>query len=63
MGALSGDRLRAVSATIPVGLEPFGVAVTPDGSKVYVTNSTPNPVSVICDSACQFEVHHRGALV
>src|SRR5215470_12939312 len=29
-----------VSATIPVGLIPFGVAVSPDGSKVYVTNSS-----------------------
>jgi YVTN family beta-propeller protein len=26
------------TATIPVGNNPFGVAVTPDGSKVYVTN-------------------------
>src|SRR5215471_7006028 len=41
-----------VSATIPVGLIPFGVAVSPDGSKVYVTNSStansaPNTVQVI----------------
>ena len=25
-----------VTATIPVGVDPFGVAVTPDGSKVFV---------------------------
>ena len=25
-------------ATIPVGNDPNGIAVTPDGSKVYVTN-------------------------
>jgi YVTN family beta-propeller protein len=36
-----------VSATIPVGLFPVGVAVTPDGSKVYVTNGRSNTVSVI----------------
>jgi YVTN family beta-propeller protein len=35
-----------VAATINVGLAPFGVAVTPDGSKVYVTNLN-NTVSVI----------------
>jgi len=37
-----------VSATIPVGGSPFGVAATPDGSKVYVANdSVPGTVSVI----------------
>ena len=36
-----------VSATIPVGLGPFGVAVSPDGSKVYITNQNSNTVSVI----------------
>jgi len=35
-----------VSATIEVGLAPFGVAITPDGSTVYVTNLN-NTVSVI----------------
>ena len=29
---------NTVVATIPVGNGPVGVAVTPDGSKVYVTN-------------------------
>ena len=33
--------------TIPVGTGPFGVAVTPDGSKVFVANSGSNTVSVI----------------
>jgi YVTN family beta-propeller protein len=37
---------NAVIATIPVGISPQGVTVTPDGSKVYVTNST-GTVSVI----------------
>jgi YVTN family beta-propeller protein len=36
-----------VTATIPVGNEPFGVSVTPDGSKVYVTNFASSTVSVI----------------
>jgi YVTN family beta-propeller protein len=36
-----------VGSPIPVGVGPFGVAVTPDGSKVYVTNATGNTVSVI----------------
>ena len=36
-----------ISATIPVGLAPEGVAVSPDGSKVYVTNLNSNTVSVI----------------
>ena len=36
-----------VIATIPVGLSPFGVAVSPDGSKVYVANTGANTLSVI----------------
>src|SRR5260221_8192973 len=36
-----------VSATILVGITPFGVAVSPDGTKVYVTNAFSNTVSVI----------------
>src|SRR5258706_4787745 len=36
-----------VIATIPVGVTPFGVAVSPDGSKVYVANISSNTVSVI----------------
>ena len=35
-----------VVATVPVGSFPFGVAVTPDGTHVYVTNSD-STVSVI----------------
>jgi YVTN family beta-propeller protein len=39
---------NTVSATIPDGASPFGVAVTPDGSKVYIANSPFNgTVSVI----------------
>jgi YVTN family beta-propeller protein len=42
---------NAVVATIPVGFEPVGVAVTPDGKRAYFTNSGrrggSNHVSVI----------------
>src|SRR5258706_4375019 len=38
---------NTISATIPVGVTPFGVAVSPNGSKVYVTNAFSNTVSVI----------------
>jgi YVTN family beta-propeller protein len=38
---------NTVVETIPVGRKPFGVAVTPDGSKVYIANSGDNTVSVI----------------
>ncbi len=38
---------NAVVATIPVGTYPFGVCVSPDGTKVYVSNVNSNNVSVI----------------
>ena len=34
-------------ATVPVGASPGGVAVTPDGAFVYVTNAIDNTVSVL----------------
>ncbi len=37
----------AVRATLPVGIEPEGVAINPDGRWVYVTAETSNTVSVI----------------
>jgi YVTN family beta-propeller protein len=39
--------VNTVIAAIPVGIEASGVAVTPDGSKVYVVNTRDNTVSVI----------------
>ena len=36
-----------VTATVDVGSEPFGVAVSPDETKVYVTNTKSNTTSVI----------------
>ena len=38
---------NTITATVNVGGEPFGVAVSPDGTKVYVTNEFSNNVSVI----------------
>jgi len=38
---------NTVTATVPVGAGPYGVAVTPDDSKVYITNNGSNSVSVI----------------
>ncbi len=39
--------INAVVSTVNVGINPFGVAVSPDGTMVYVTNSGSNTVSVI----------------
>jgi len=36
-----------VTTSIPVGVEPTGLAVNPDGNKVYVANSVSNNVWVI----------------
>ena len=36
-----------VTATIPVGKRPWNMAITPDGSKLYVANGRSNSVSVI----------------
>jgi YVTN family beta-propeller protein len=38
---------NVVTATIPVGLFPGGIAITPDGIFAYVTNSGSNTISVI----------------
>ncbi len=36
-----------VTTVIPVGSSPYGVSVSPDGSKVYVANNLSNTLSVI----------------
>jgi YVTN family beta-propeller protein len=36
-----------ITATIGVGSEPGGVAVSPDGTRAYVVNADPGTVSVI----------------
>ena len=38
---------NAVVKTVPVGNNPDGIAVTPDGTTVYVANYRSNNVSVI----------------
>ena len=38
---------NTVSATVTVGTQPIGVAITSDGTRVYVTNYASNTVSVI----------------
>jgi len=38
---------NAAKAKIPVGIEPAGVAISPDGSRVYVVNEGSSSVSVI----------------
>ena len=38
---------NTVIATVPVGDYPVGVAVTPDGTRAYVTNCDADTVSVI----------------
>ena len=38
---------HAVVATITVGKRPWNMALTPDGSKLYVANGRSNSVSVI----------------
>jgi YVTN family beta-propeller protein len=38
---------NTVSATIPIGIHPHGVALSPDGRHVYVTNEGTSSVSVI----------------
>ena len=40
-----------VTTTILVGIDPLGVAVAPDGGKVYVANAASNDVSVIAASS------------
>ena len=45
---------NAVTATIPVGSDPSGIAITPDGAHVYVTNvgtTASGSVSVIATSS------------
>jgi hypothetical protein len=39
--------MLGVTAAIPVGTFPGGVAVSPDTTRVYVTNAVDNTVSVI----------------
>jgi YVTN family beta-propeller protein len=42
---------NSVTATVPVGTFPVGVAVTPDGAHVYVANQSDNNVAVIATAS------------
>jgi len=42
---------NSVAATVNVGSIPHGVAVTPDGTKVYVANSDYNGTVSVIDTA------------
>ncbi len=43
---------NTVVETIDVGIGPFRVAITPDGSRAYVTNLGDDTVSVIAFDRC-----------
>ena len=45
--AASPASANTVVATIPVGQDPYGVTVLPDGSRAYVASFTADNVSVI----------------
>jgi YVTN family beta-propeller protein len=47
VGAVISTATNTVTATVVVGSRPYGVAVTPDGSRVYVANGFSDTVSVI----------------
>ena len=49
MSVISG-RTNTVTATIPVGAFPFGVAADPKAKATYVTNANSSTVSVL--AAC-----------
>jgi DNA-binding beta-propeller fold protein YncE len=38
---------NTVTATVPIGNKPLGVAVTPDGRHAYITDTDSRSVSVI----------------
>ena len=43
----SSDLDNRVIDTVPVGQRPWNMAITPDGSKLYVANGRSGTVSVI----------------
>jgi YVTN family beta-propeller protein len=54
-----------VVATVPVGTSPFGLALSPDGRRVYVANSASNTVPAPCATplprrgGCQFQWNQK----
>ena len=53
---------NTVVATVPVGFNPRGADVTPDGARVYVTNAGDNTVSGYCHGQQHGGVHGRGGV-
>jgi YVTN family beta-propeller protein len=49
--AFVNTNTNSVEGTVTVGQNPFGVAVTPDGNKIYVANQNSGNVSVIDGNA------------
>jgi YVTN family beta-propeller protein/autotransporter-associated beta strand protein len=47
LSVINTETQTVVGPAIPVGVQPFGVAATPDGRFVYVANVVSNTVSVI----------------
>lgn len=47
MSVINTTTNTVVGLPIMVGNNPQGIAITPDGTRVYVTNNTSNNVSVI----------------
>ena len=45
--AVVDTRRRAITSTVPVGKDPYGAALTPDGLHVYSGNLGDNSLSVI----------------
>ena len=50
----------SVTATIPVGSAPWGVAITPNGSRAYVANELGSSVSVIDTATNTVIATHEG---
>jgi YVTN family beta-propeller protein len=46
VAVIDGEQLRLMTL-IPVGQRPWGIAVTPDGRKLYTANGISDDVTVI----------------
>ena len=47
---LNSQALAVVGRPLPVGNRPAGIAVSPDGTRVFVANSEDNTVTVLVPS-------------
>jgi YVTN family beta-propeller protein len=46
VAVIDGEQLSLITL-IPVGKRPWGIALSPDGRKIYTANGVSNDVSVI----------------